>query len=231
MEKTIKENKNFMSKLLDFTQKHLFKISTILYGVLFFYSLLFSNPVGSLVRALLAPNGEPSTGKLVDNIAGKVNNSSGLRENGLYPNIFNFLNKNEFIGRFIFWLGIIGLILGGICLLYRCHIRKKYYLTNKIVTGMYVGYMFLTVIITLILIVPFMSQFLGLPFAEINQNLVKYNYNTINRANVVIYIIGILITCLILVSFVLITLLYLEKLFHIFQKRETKTLEEVTVNE
>lgn len=123
-----------MKKWIQMIQKYFIPTALIVFGVLFVYGLIFATPVSSMIRIFVKNNGELNTGK--DYANAKV----------LFPTIDYVVINTEILSNQFLIFGIIGLVFCGIISLYRCNIRKRYYVTNFTFLGAFVGYLLFTFI-------------------------------------------------------------------------------------
>ena len=112
-----------MNKKLQIVQKYIFSTMLVRFGVLFIYSLIFATPVRSLILGALESNGSAN-------------------EDGSYleEHVIRFAQDTSIFANQIMTIAIVGLVLTGIAILYRSHIRKKYYVTNLVSIGALIGY-------------------------------------------------------------------------------------------
>ena len=200
-----------MKKWLQIVHKYVFQVSVGVFGVLFIYSLIFSTPVATLVRVLVSSGGLPIKDRVPDAI------------NALAPNALALVNQNETIGRSLMYLSIVGLILCGINIVYRSHIRKKYYLTNKIVVGIWVVFTLGCAIFMLATIIPFMIDFMNLPFEAINEIVITREYTPLDSGAIGYYIFGILLAIVLLVFFAGVLTLFIQKIKESMSSKEEES--------
>ncbi len=209
-----------MKKWLQIVQKYVFQVSVAVFGILFIYSLIFATPVATLVRVLVTANGIPLTARL----------SIDLRNAA--PNCLDMVNQNETIARAIMILSIVGLVLTGINILYRSHIRKNYYMTNKVVCGAWVLFTFACSIYMMASIIPFMIDFMNLPIDNMNQILKDSNlqYTLLDKGSIVYYIIGIILALILLVFAVGVLMLFIQKIKDELAAKKEVVTEEVNTS-
>lgn len=192
-----------MKKWLQIVQKYIFQICVALFGILFIYSLIFVTPVMQLVKVLLQPSGVHSTGRVIQSIV------------SIAPNVYDIIEPMQDYSRAFMYLGIAGLVLTGVNIIYRAHIRKKYYKTNFVVMGLWMALTLGTSIYMLATIIPSMIDFSKLPIDAINDLIgpsSSYNYDATRSGDIVFYIIGIVLAVILLASCVCVLMLFIDKI-------------------
>ena len=218
-----------MKKWLQIVQKYIFQVNVALFGVLFIYSLIYATPVAQLVKTLLAPSGEELTGRVPPRIL------------AVAPNAIDLVNTGEIVARIIMYLAIAGLVITGVNIIYRAHIRKKYYMTNFVAMGIWMFITLGTGVMMIATVVPMMIDFANLPIDELNGIFgpgTNLSFPAMSAGDIVYYIIGLVLALVLLASCACVLMLFITKLKeHMAEKNaasvdENKTsLETVTEGE
>ncbi len=207
-----------MNKFFQIVQKYIFPTIIVMFGVLFIYSLIVATPFGIFTRVFLHENGNLKTGMVINKMLEVSSESRDLT-------IYNF----EFVRSFLV-ISIVGIIISLLPTVYRSQLRKKYYITNFVAIGLFIGYSIFTLIYGLIGVTKLHAGFNGLPFDDINAipSFKKLNFGEVSINDAIYYYIGYVLFAILFILIILSTAVFVYKLIcNIKNKNNVVKKEEV----
>ena len=206
-----------MKKYLQIVQKYIYSSLVVMFGVLFIYGLIFATPVSGLIYALVKANGDWN-----GNPDNPKNQYTIFRAE--HPTAQWVVDNTEIFAREMLTLAVIGLIITGVAILYRSHIRKKYYITNTIVVLGLIGFIsyFLGYFVTYLSI--YVTNLLPFDLEAINAFVNgKYGHPVVEGFGFY-HILGYIIAFIFLFLLVNLVILYFNKVLYTIQSGEFKRL-------
>lgn len=156
-------------------QKIIFPLAVIVFGLAFLYALSYATPYGDFI--------------LVD--------GTGVPE--IQEAYELFLSIQGFIWEMIAF-AVIGCLLGGCLFVYRCQLRKKYYITNFVVCFLYAAFAIFTACFFFFNIMQDQAAYNSLDFTAINEELDFLGGQLVSAGTAsVSFILGYILSTLILI--------------------------------